>query len=202
MSLMDQFPASRPGHESTQRPNYDFEYKIKVMLPTNESTATFNAFMLKDCAIDMTLSHNKWAIWQYDWHITDLMHTILKNCSTVECDPGYHGVTRLHGQVSGSMKGHVTRFDCEHTTMIAEVSKALEDIKPKPLKAKIIVKAIRDVQWANAFYHKLFAIFDVKPVYVDKWNAANLALRTIPPTVPEQTQEQVGEPPAQRQRTA
>ena len=100
------------------------------------------------------------------------------------------------------MKGHVTRFDCEHTTMIAEVSKALEDIKPKPLKAKIIVKAIRDVQWANAFYHKLFAIFDVKPVYVDKWNAANLALRTIPPTVPEQAQEQVGEPPAQRQRTA
>ena len=50
---------------------------------------------------------------------------------------------------------------------------------------------------ANAFYHKLFAIFDVKPVYVDNWKAANLALRTIPPTVPEQTQEQVGEPPAQ-----
>ena len=158
--------------------------------------------MLKECAIDMSLSHNKWAIWQYDWHITDLMHTILKNCSTVECDPEYHGVTRLHGQVNGSMKGHVTRFDCEHTTMIAEVSKALEDIKPKPLKAKIIVKSIRDVQWANAFYHKLFAIFDVKPVYVDKWKAANLALSTIPPTVPEQTQEQVGEPPAQRQRIA
>ena len=202
MSLMDQFPASRPGHESTQQPNYDFEYKIKVMLPTNESAATFDAFMLKDCAIDMSLSHNKWAIWQFVWQITNVMHAILKNCSTIECDPEYHGVTRLHGQVNGSMKGHVTRFDCEHTTMIAEVSKALEDMKPKPLKAKIIVKAIRDVQWANAFYHKLFAIFDVKPVYVDKWNAANLALRTIPPTVPEQTQEQVGEPPAQRQRTA
>ena len=48
MSLMDQFPASRHDRVSTQRPNYDFEYKIKVMLPTNESTATFNAFMLKD----------------------------------------------------------------------------------------------------------------------------------------------------------
>ena len=59
---MDQFPASRPSHESTQRPNYDFEYKIKVMIPTNESAATFNAFMLKECAIDMSLSHNKWAI--------------------------------------------------------------------------------------------------------------------------------------------
>ena len=172
------------------------------MLPTNESAATFNAFMLKDCAIDMSLSHNKWAIWQFVWQITNVMHAILKNCSTIECDPEYHGVTRLHGQINGSMKGHVTRFDCEHTTMIAEVSKALLDIKPKPLKAKIIVKSIRDVQWANAFYHKLFAIFDVKPVYVDKWKAANLALRTIPPTVPEQTQEQVGEPPAQRQRTA
>ena len=202
MSLMDQFPASRHDRVSTQRPNYDFEYTIKVMIPTNESAATFNAFMLKDCAIDMTLSHNQWAVWQYDWNITDLMHSIIKNCSTVECDPQYHGVTRLHGQVNGSMKGHVTRFDCEHTTMIAEVSKALLDIKPKPLKAKIIVKTIRDVQWANGFYNKLFAMFDVKPEYVDKWNAANLALRTIPPTVPEQTQEQVGEPPAQRQRTA
>ena len=109
MSLMDQFPASRHDRVSTQRPNYDFEYTIKVMIPTNESAATFNAFMLKDCAIDMTLSHNKWAVWQYDWNITDLMHSIIKNCSTVECDPQYHGVTRLHGQINGSMKGHVRR---------------------------------------------------------------------------------------------
>ena len=49
MSLLDQFPASRPGHESTQRPKYNFEYKLKVMIPTNESAATFNAFMLKEC---------------------------------------------------------------------------------------------------------------------------------------------------------
>ena len=75
MSLLDQFPASRPGHESTQRPKYNFEYKLKVMIPTNESAATFNA-MLKECAIDMSLSHNKWAIWQFDWHITSVMHAI------------------------------------------------------------------------------------------------------------------------------